>query len=339
VICRRFQPEDKAEVLAILRITFPGWDGDWAEAYWDWKFEQNPHGPARIWVGDDGGRIAGCYIWNPVRVRLGDRTLLGAQAVDAAVHFDYQGRGLFTDLVRTAMDDGASREFALVYAFPVEAAFRGQVKVGFKPQGTISAVHRPLLSGVLRRRRFGDLALREATSFDSRFDAFANSGRASELSVQRDAAYLQWRYCEHPTQTYETIVCERDGEICGYCVLKVDPPEGRLTRGYVVDLQVLPDSGRAAAFLVYRALGRLRARGARVAISWVRPSGPERDGLASLGFSSLYQSINRRLQHARYAPQFIMYEHLAGTLRELLARQRGADPPKWSLVPGDHDSM
>jgi GNAT superfamily N-acetyltransferase len=325
-------------VISILRESIDDWDGEWAEAYWAWKFERNPHGPGRIWVGDDGGRIAACYIWNPVRLRFGDTTLLGAQSVDAAVHPDYSGQGLFTDMARTAMDDDATAELALVYAFPDEAAFRGQVRVGFKPRLTVSAVHRPLLSGLVRRRRFDGLTLGESTSFDSRFDAFSNSGRNSELTVQRDADYLQWRYCAHPPREYETLVCERDGELCGYCVLFVDTTK-RLARGWVVDLQVLPDSEPVAVFLVYHALRRLRSRDARVAISWVRPSRPEQEGFASLGFSPRYQSIQRRLKRARYVLQFVVFENDAGQLPELLTRRGAAGAPRWSLVPGDHDSM
>lgn len=338
MICRRFRPEDKGAVISVLRESIDDWHGESVEAYWAWKFERNPHGPGRIWVGEDDGRIAGCYIWNPVRLRWGETTLLGAQSVDAAVHPDYRGHGLFTDLVRTAMEDDATGELALVYAFPVEAAFRGQVRVGFKPRLTVSAVHRPLLTGLVRRRRFDGLTLDESTSFDSRFDAFSNSGSDSELTVQRDADYLQWRYGEHPARTYETLVCERDGELCGYCVLSMDSTKG-FSRGWVVDLQVLPDSDPAAAFLVYHALRRLRSRGARVAISWVRPSGPEQEGLASLGFSPRYQSIQRRLRRTSYATQFLVFENQAGPLPELLASRGAADLPRWSLVPGDHDSM
>jgi anti-anti-sigma regulatory factor len=236
------------------------------------------------------------------------------------------------------MEDDATGELSLVYAFPVEAAFRGQVRVGFEPRSTVSAVHRPLLSGAVRPRRFRGLAVHTATGFDSRFDVFSNSGTGSELTVLRDAEYLQWRYSDHPTRAYESLVCERNGEICGYCVLTVDTTK-RFARGFVMDLQVLPDSDSAAAFLVQQAIRRLRSRGARVAITWVRPSGPEQRGLASLGFSHRYQSIQRRLRRTGYMPQFLVFENQAGALRELLARGGATDPPQWSLVPGDHDSM
>ncbi len=89
MICRRYRPDDRAAVISVLRHSIAEWHGDWADPYWEWKFERNPHGEALIWVGEDDGRIAGCYIWNPVRIRLGTSTMLGAQSVDAATHSDY----------------------------------------------------------------------------------------------------------------------------------------------------------------------------------------------------------------------------------------------------------
>ena len=336
MIYRRFKPEDRSAVVSLLREIVDAWNGDWAERYWEWKFEQNPHGAGRIWVSDDEGRIAGCYIWNPVRVRLGEATFLGAQSVDAAVHPDYRRQGLFTELARTAMEDETTEELALVYAFPVEAAYRGQLRIGFTPRVPVTAVARPLLSTPVRRRVNG-LIVNELTEFDSRFDAFSNNRNGSELSVQRDAKYLQWRYRDHPTRNYDTLVCEANGEVRGYCVLSVEATKSHLARGYIVDLQVLPGSEPAAALLGSQALKKLRSRGARVAISWLRPSGPEREGLASLGFSTRYESIRRRVRRDHYVTQFLVLENHGETPSELSAGRGLADPPPWSLVPGDCD--
>jgi hypothetical protein len=70
----------------------------------------------------------------------------------------------------------------------------------------------------------------------------------------------------------------------------------------------------------------------------VRRSWPEQEGFASLGFSPRYQLIQRRLKRA-LLPQFVVFENDAAKLPELLARRGAADAPRWSLVPGDHDSM
>ena len=318
--------------------SFDGWHGGAREAICAWKFARNPHGPARIWVADDGGRIAGCYILNPVMLRVGEAAVHGAQAVDAAVSPDYRGRGVFTDLARAALTDAANDGIALVFAFPSAGAFGGQVRVGFRPQFAIPKAYRPLLWPP-RRWTFDGLTRGEVSAFDARFDIFSKHARAGEIALQRDADYLQWRYYDHPAKTYDTITCERHGQICGYCVLMIGPRRKKLSQGYVVDFQVLPDSGPAARFLACHALERLRSLGAQVAMSWERPSGPEQEALASYGFSSRYASIRRRLMRPSYIDLFIAYDHQREMPQEPQPVRSLDEPPRWSLVPGDLDDI
>jgi ribosomal protein S18 acetylase RimI-like enzyme len=329
MIFRPFRSEDKAAVIDLLVASYGGWHGDQNDAFWKWKFERNPHGNARIHVADDEGRIAGCYILNPVRVQVGDESLLGAQSVDAAVSTDYRGRGVFTDLAQTALKDAAEEGIGIVYAFPTQGAFGGQVRVGFKPQLVVPKAYRPLVGPTMRRRSTGFM-LDEVSDFDDRFDVFSRRGRDRELSVQRDPAYLQWRYFEHPTQKYEAISAQRDGETCGYCVLTIDATRTPVSPGYIVDLQVLPESGSAAAFLADHAVRRLRAQHARVGVTWERPSGPEQDALRSLGFSSLYVTLRRLLTRRSYVDQLIVFEPEDD-------HRAAGQSPRWSLVPGDAD--
>jgi GNAT superfamily N-acetyltransferase len=335
MISRRYGPDDKEAVMAVLSACYDGWHGDSSEAFWAWKFDRNPHGPARIWVGDDGGEIAGCYILNPVTLQVGEATIHGAQAVDAAVNPDYRGRGVFTDLARVALTGATDEGIGLVFAFPSAGALGGQIRVGFKPQFVVPMASRPLLWPP-RPRRFDGLTLNEVNKFDLRFDAFAKCGRNREVSVRRDAAYLQWRYYAHPTKTYETITCERDGEIYGYCVLNVDATR-KVAHGLVVDFQVLPESGSTARFLAYHALRRLHSLGARVAVSWERHTGPEQEALRSFGFSRRYASIRRGFKRPQYIEQLIAFEGEDGGVPELRPGRSIADPLRWSLVPGDAD--
>jgi Acetyltransferase (GNAT) domain len=75
-------------VLSVLGASYGGWHGEENEAFWTWKFERKPHGHARIYVGDDSGRVAGSYILIPVMLRVGGTTIRGVQAVDVAVSPD-----------------------------------------------------------------------------------------------------------------------------------------------------------------------------------------------------------------------------------------------------------
>jgi len=335
MICRRSRPEDKAAVISVLGASHEGWHGEQNADFWRWKFERNPHGQARIYVSDDGGRIAGCYVLNPILLRVGETTIRSAQAVDAAVSPDYRGRGVFTDLAQAAVKDAAEEGIRLIFTFPNEGSFGGQLRVGFKPHMVLPKAYRPL-SWPTRGRRFAGLTLSELNKFDTRFDVF-NRGSDQEVRVQRDPEYLQWRYYEHPTQTYETIICERDGEICGYCVLAVNVTGKLVSAGYVVDLQVLPEVESAAAFLAYHSLRRLRSLGARVAVTWERPSGPEQEALRSRGFSRRYASIRRWLTRPAYVDQLIVFGDEAGLLREAKPNRGVAESLRWALVPGDAD--
>jgi GNAT superfamily N-acetyltransferase len=335
MIYRPFDPADKAAVIAVLGASYDGWHGSYNEVFWDWKFVGNPHGPARIWVADEGGQIAGCYILTPVMLRGGGGPIQGAQAVDAAVSPDYRGRGLFTDLARAALRDAVDAGIRLIFAFPSGGALGGQVRVGFKAQLVLPKAYRPLLWPP-RRRRFSELALGEVEAFDARFDVFCEHADDREITLRRDAAYLQWRYLEHPTQTYELMTCERERELCGYCVLKTRATRA-LTLGYIVDLQVLPGSGSAARFLTYHALRRLRSLHAQVVVSWERPAGEAQQALRSFGFSRRYASVRRALRRTSYVDQLIAFDGEDGFLGERGPGERIAESPRWSLVPGDAD--
>ena len=182
---RQARSEDRPAIIATLRLAFGGWHGEASEAYWEWKFHRNPHGRAHVWVADDGGTIAGCYVWNPVRLRANGTIVDGAQSVDAAVHPRYQGRGIFTDLARAAIEERSS-DIQLVYAFPTEGAYRGQLRVGFRDLFPLAKAYRPLLLPPDRGESSG-LEFRDVERFDGRFDAFAASCDADGLSVARDA--------------------------------------------------------------------------------------------------------------------------------------------------------
>jgi ribosomal protein S18 acetylase RimI-like enzyme len=338
LIFRRAQETDRPALVRLLRDCFNGWHGEDSDDVWRWKFERNPHGKAHVWVADDDGRIAGCYIWNPVHVRLGDQTIGGAQSVDAAVHPDYQGRGLFTDLARTAVEAASEHELAVVFAFPSEGAIRGQLKSGFQPGFSIVKTYRPALAWSRGGRRLRGLTLTEPEAFDSRFAELSNS-RNTRLTVCRDPEYLQWRYRDCPTERYETIACEEDGHVCGYCVVRVrQGSSGWMAPGYIIDLQVLPESINAAAFLVHHALRRLREHGARVVISWARAAGPEQEALTSAGFSPQYHKIRKRVSGNTHVDQFIFFwnERILGSAPAAV----NEDPQRsWAITPGDADYM
>jgi hypothetical protein len=153
-----------------------------------------------------------------------------------------------------------------------------------------AAVGGPLLGLALRgaQKEAGaagaDVELRPITSFGAEYDALWQRARASySMCVRRDAAYLQWKYVQCPTRTYDLIEARRGGALCGFAVSRNEDHEG-LKLGWILD--VFADAGdravkdrligwilerfaaagvaRAQAFAMNAALGAdLRARGFR----------------------------------------------------------------------------
>jgi ribosomal protein S18 acetylase RimI-like enzyme len=317
-------------ILETLAASFAGWHGDRSEAFWNWKFERNPHGTAYVWVAEEGNRIAGCYVWNAVAMRAGATRLHGAQSVDAAVHPDFRGSGLFTRLAAAAVADAPALGLDLVYAFPTPAAWRGQLKVGFTEQFRLPRTYRMLglsrdvLAVPLSWRRRQQFEVRREEEFGPEFDAFTEPADSSLIAVQRDHRYLRWRYVEHPTEHYEALRCDRDGALLGYVVSK---STGR--RGEIVDLQVAPSEHAAAKALVRCAVARLRRAGVVVAASFRRPPGAEERALRAHGFTPAYATLRKQLTRGDYGPGFITLD-LHPDQAQLAGRP-------WSLVPSDAD--
>ncbi len=338
---RRFRPEDRNAVIALLRECYGGWYGPASEEYWEWRHERNPHGRSLIWLAEDADVVVGCYILSPVRLRIGGETMRGAQSLDAAVLPDYRRRGLIRDLGRTAMEQANEHGIALTFAFVTEGAFRGPVRIGFESQFLIRKAYRPLGARLGRTRGSSNRVVREVSSFNSGFEELcADPAWARDhCGVARDPEYLNWRYATHAVRRYETLVCRRGDRPVGYCVFSVVPKNRLLTLGYIVDLQVEPGEFVAAAELVSASLGRMRSLGARAAGCWVPRDGPVKRALEGSGFSERWESLRRKVTRPAFLELFIVYVNEPATLTHAMGSSSGIRPEQWSIMPGDADYM
>ncbi len=103
------------------------------------------------------------------------------------------------------------------------------------------------------------LKVRVITDFDSRFEVFWKEicKENNNVLVERDLAYLNWRYMKHPEKHYTTYVCEKNGEIVGYVVVNVEKNVSierggtdKLSVGNIIDLLTLPNMTNAAYPLI-----------------------------------------------------------------------------------------
>jgi hypothetical protein len=115
----------------------------------------------------------------------------------------------------------------------------------------LSAVTWPVVQIIGRTR-----PLRAQTRVVRRFDDAATAlwnrvAQKFDLTVRRDATYLNWRYASTPHVRYSAVLLEREGRLDGWAVFRhVQEPLGRVT--LLVDLLADPSDEEGVIALVRR---------------------------------------------------------------------------------------
>lgn len=371
MIERRFKEEDLPNLLELLKTAYNRWH---SKEYWTWKYEQNPHGSPLIWVAEDKGKIVGCYILNPVKIRLGQAVVLGAQSVDAAVDPSCRGGGIFKKLAINTITYAPEEGVIVTFAFPTEYAFKGQVRMGYKPMFILPKMYKIFNIGHLLDElgnRFSStkisrilklyeklgkhsvgvspekqLSIKRIDNFDLRFEEFWRkvSEKNTNILIERDIAYLNWRYFKHPEKSYVVLACEEKKEVVGYAVLSVDTnvstqrdKPGKLSIGNIIDFLVLPERLDAGFQLISHSLDYFECENVDIAGCWMFKRHPYYGLLKKFGFSEYYELFRRVLLRPKYIDQVIMYINSKSGLRNALKSKQTNAQLYWFIMPGDAD--
>lgn len=371
MIERRFKDKDQSSLLDLLESSYNGWH---SKEYWLWKYKENPHGHPLIWVAEDKGRIVGCYILNPVKLCLGRVSVLGAQSVDAAVDTAYRGAGIFKKLARHVLKEASKEGVVITYAFPNEIAYKGQVRIGYRPMFMLPKMYKILNARQLVDEQQYNIPLRQASKilrlyekisrhrvramlnekltikrinyFDSRFEVFWKRicEENTYILIERDLAYLRWRYFKNPEKSYTVYVCEENSEVVGYSVLSVeknmarqkDVPTKRST-GNIIDFFTLPNMNHAGLHLIARSLDHFDREGVGIVRCWMFKKHPYHAILRKFGFSEYYELFRRAVFRPKYIEQLIIYVNSRAALRKALESKPVHTQLNWFIMQGDAD--
>lgn len=219
---RRATDDDRPAVIELCRASL-GWvEGDPNEAFFSWKHDDNPFGTSPAWVAQaEDGTIAGLRVF--LRWRFRDpsgRTLSAVRAVDTATHPDWQGKGIFTKLTLGAIPDLRDDGVDLVFNTPNDKSRPGYLKMGWSEVGRVPVGVRFASLRSVRSLRGARTAadmwsepvevgrpavevLADSAALDRLLDAV---GDPEQISTDRTAAYLQWRYRFEPLRYRAVLV-------------------------------------------------------------------------------------------------------------------------------------
>jgi GNAT superfamily N-acetyltransferase len=247
-----------------------------------WLYGRNPCGEAVIHAAfDESGRLAGMRPSIPIKFWWNGEERMAYEFADALVERSYQGKGIFSRLVKAACDR-AEQEGASVFSLPNEnslAVYRRNPALEVLERSHTCA--RPLawisyLQHHMKPRQGrtsggahaaeapsfvddGDVCLRRIHRFESDFaDVRAELQARIPSFGLRTREFLQWRYFGSPVRQYWVALIQERGQVRGYLVLRV---VGGIA--HVVDVFMRPDErlARKVFELARRSAKRMGAIG------------------------------------------------------------------------------
>lgn len=355
---RRFETSDVGGIIKLFKLVF---ENPFSTEWWSSKYRLNPAGfygeKGDVWIAQaSNGEIIGHWAVIPEKMKLKSKTVVVAQAVDAATHPSYRGQGIFKKLVKNVCSD-AKKRYDFVFGFPNEL-YKGYEKLGWKSfpmTEFLNFISYQPLNGYFKSKitmQFAKMALKilqtrnhlsisvhskklsgarieveETPTFPDEIEEFWRLTRSNyEIIVERDSSFLNWRFSKHFGDYKKLIARSADtGEIMGYVVVKRTNIRGIKGVLEIVDLQALPYEDACIVELVESAINLARENGLDIIHTRVPKGHIYAKILHMLGFVS----IGKILEYAGlYQPRLIIYP---------LTENMTLDVKRWFCTLADTD--
>jgi len=290
IIARPYQEGDESQIVPLLKLIFDKWPYYDVEAnlvdYWRWRYLDNPFGSSVVTCVEFEGKIIGVNHGLPTRIKIGSNKYKCAYYTNFGVHPDFRRMGVSKKIgiIDAELYQKAEMNFLyLVTVNPIviksshetQALFPYQIKnlvwikdlkshinetnvenplgmrASFQAKKTLN-VFKTLLSGyeVLNT----EIKIVETQNFSPKADVFWEEVRDHyDFIIERDRAYLNWRYCDKRGGNYKVLISEEDGRMLGYVVLSINKQD-EYHKGYFVDILTLPDRLDVAGALINKAI-------------------------------------------------------------------------------------
>ncbi len=259
-----------------------------------WKYVDNPAASGLVSVGKDGEEIIGMIGFVPAKMKVGDRSAIGYQALDTVVSPAARGKFAFVRMGQ-AFYEKAPKLVDFVYGFPNAAAARGWFsRLGWTHLGMAPFLVKPLRAGYVLKRFFpawvdfplsligGKLdGVEKLDTFDASVDElWTKFSSAIGCGVVRDSRYLNWRLFQHPTAEYETwALRDSEGAIRSFVTTHVAHKHGGHI-AYIMEAMGDETVGK----LLRHVMGKLRRAKVEVVLAWCHQGSPNYSCYRKAGF-------------------------------------------------------
>ena len=284
-----FREANPADTPAIIDLFWQVSPSGRTVDYWKWLNERGPFGPAIVEVIELDNHIIGHYAVMPMTLNSGAQDVKAGFAMQVCTHRGHRGLPFLRPMCDRVWKRCAEAGMAVVYGFPnrhIWPIYKRMMQ--WEEVSKFKSLQYSLAEkGVPFIEAGDDFLVTRETAFpdetDALWDASPLSG-GNVITVSRNAAYLNWRFCENPAQHYRILVAWKGSAVAGYAVIKFYH-DGKRFVGHVADMLCRSEGHNAVArTLLSSAFDIFAWQQVDVVSCWFSPSHPLRPKFDELGF-------------------------------------------------------
>ena len=319
VVFRSYRPGDEAQILAL----FEEIGHRHSHQFWEWINLRCPFGETIFEVAEANGRIVGHYSVIPTPGSIAGRTLSSGLAIHAAVHPEFRNVTTIMTLCNDVYGQCMDRGLDFIYGFPNNNIWPIKVRLlDWISLGQITTLELGL-SGATSYKYDSGVYVEEVEFLTPNLLPEVLSDAMDGLDlIQKDAAYLNWRYVERPDVEYTLLAARSNQDGKGYVVLKTYQKD-EIRYGHIVDIGVSQiDHEDLYQALIMSAIEWAQKTILDVISCWAGDRAPHRRLLDKLGFhpTGFATNFGCRLLSSR-------------------ARREELSLERWSFCMGDSDAF
>jgi hypothetical protein len=298
---RYYIPGDEKGLVELLQDTFQVWpnvDVDDSVDYWIWKHLDSPAGPSIVTVALKDNMIVGSHHNTPHNIKIGDRTISASQATDLATHPNFRRMGVNRSINEHNIEHGRDDIFFTFWVTQnpiVKKLNRSGGNFEF-PRPISNLIHLENVNRYLEKKKVEnkylyqikysvqkflsdlrnqpsnhvDFEIVNISNFSERIQVFWDSIKTRyDFAFVLSPEYLNWRYCDPRAGKYEVYSAEKESEILGFIVTRVNRIDIENPRGFIVELLVASGRSDVAKALLKESVNNLLAEGVNEIRSWV----------------------------------------------------------------------
>lgn len=280
---RPYQSGDEDKINSLFTEVF---QKERSVKHWNWKYKDNLIEKTIVTVDQEDEDIAGHVALVPFPAKWHDREVVFGARTDTMVSPRYRGKGIYKHLNEEMIETARVNGIDYLFGYPAAKAkvllekYTGAVEIGYIPRlmkinkvSSLLSSRIPVLKGVKPLLKAADLffrskeyelpsgyEIRSLNRADDSFNLLWEKGKSlANITLVRNADFLNWRFINHPDFKYHLIGLYKEEELVGYAVTRIEEKPygaGIVRNGFIVDL--FADSNEESwKFLIQAAIQQL----------------------------------------------------------------------------------